>query len=222
MECHTRDVIFILDTARPLLSLVLSFKHIELQPPAMLPPNFALSACLLAIQIHTVLATELQVRQNNTAAIPRFNPLASDNVAVYFGHSPNNRNASLETLCSTPSIDIIILGFVTAFNGSDKLPLYKLTSTCSSRSRKGMCPELAAHIQNCQSLGKKVFISIGGSASNASFSSQQEAINAANTMWDLFGAGSGPLSLRPFGNVAVDGFDIGKLETYHRVSPQIY
>lgn len=181
-------------------------------PRAMILPYITLFALVLATQIVSVGATQLEVRQDITQGIPRFNPFASDNLAVYFGHSPNSRNASLPVLCNNPSINIIIFGFVTAFNGPENLPLFQFTATCSARSRKGLCPTLAAQIQSCQSLGKRVFISIGGSVSNASFTSQQDATDAANTMWDFFGEGTGALNLRPFGNVSVDGFDFGKLQ----------
>lgn len=73
------------------------------------------------------------------------------------------------------------------------------------------CPELAANITNCQSkYGKKVLLSIGGATSQISFTGEQQARSFGNVLWNLFGpAGNVDAGLRPFGNVEVDGFDIG-------------
>jgi len=59
-------------------------------------------------------------------------------------------------------------------------------------------------------MGKKVLVSVGGSRSNSSFTSNRQAEQFARTMWDLFGAGTGLApNFRPFGpNVILDGFDI--------------
>lgn len=72
------------------------------------------------------------------------------------------------------------------------------------------CADLQSQIVACQSLGKKVFISLGGAKGTQTFASQADAEQAANVLWNLFGSGAdmNP-SLRPFGqSVTVDGFDI--------------
>ena len=75
------------------------------------------------------------------------------------------------------------------------------------------CPELAADIKTCQATyGKKVMLSIGGAASQLSFSGPEEATTFATILWELFGpeTGSVDAGLRPFGSISIDGFDIGE------------
>ncbi|KAI4838682.1 glycoside hydrolase, partial [Aureobasidium sp. EXF-8845] len=71
------------------------------------------------------------------------------------------------------------------------------------------CTDLAPEIVSCQQLGKPVLVSLGGYYSNVTFASDAEAIQLAQNLWDLFGAGTGmDASLRPFGSIVVDGFDL--------------
>ena len=54
-----------------------------------------------------------------------------------------------------------------------------------------------------------MLVSLGGYYSNVTFASDTEAIQLAQNLWDLFGAGDGlNASLRPFGSIVVDGFDL--------------
>lgn len=145
-----------------------------------------------------------------------FDPTASDNVAVYFGHSPGNSNASLNDVCSSASVDIIILGFIRGFNGLDILPTFDITKTCQSKyaTASGVIPgclTFATDIGNCQNLGKKIMLSVGGSTSSTSFNTSESAEEAAQTLWDLFGSGTGSTIARPFGGIILDGFDFSKL-----------
>lgn len=61
----------------------------------------------------------------------------------------------------------------------------------------------------CQGLGKTILLSTGGGTyTEGGFTSEDEAIAGANTMWEVFGPVSDNSSvLRPFGTAVVDGFD---------------
>ena len=78
------------------------------------------------------------------------------------------------------------------------------------------CPELASNIAECQRrYGKKVLLSVGGADGNIMFESEQEAKDFGDTLWGLFGPMGGEgasvdVGLRPFGEVEVDGFDVGE------------
>jgi len=74
------------------------------------------------------------------------------------------------------------------------------------------CPQLAGYISACQSTyGKKVLLSIGGATSQISFTGEDQAKDFGDVLWNLFGPpGNVDDGLRPFGNVEVDGFDIGE------------
>ena len=62
-------------------------------------------------------------------------------------------------------------------------------------------------IQTCQNLGKIVLLGLGGAVGSYGFSSSSQAASFATTLWNAFGEGWG--SIRPFGWVTVDGFDLG-------------
>ena len=68
------------------------------------------------------------------------------------------------------------------------------------------CPQIAQHISECQKLGKKIVISLGGSAGLYGFSSSDEAQNFATTVWNLFLGGSS--TMRPFKSTILDGIDL--------------
>ncbi|KAF1960995.1 glycoside hydrolase, partial [Byssothecium circinans] len=131
-------------------------------------------------------------------------------------------NASLNDLCTNAAVDVVIIGFVRSFTGTAGYPTIDFgpancneTRTANATEAPGLavCEELGQKVKKCQDLGKKVFLSIGGSSSQTSFEAgkvgRTDAKKAARSMWDLFGGGKKVPSLRPFGrDVIVDGFDI--------------
>ena len=150
-----------------------------------------------------------------------FDPDSTSNVAVYYGQSNITSSIRLDSLCADPSIDIVILAFVTSFDTGNGYPALDLSgsgcwSASSSQQIAGAeglldCTvNVAPQIQTCQNLGKKVLLSIGGYTGRAVIPDEQSASTYAETLWDLFGEGTGLEELRPFGNASVDGFDIGK------------
>lgn len=134
-----------------------------------------------------------------------FNPFATNNVGVYFGHSEKTDDPLLYPLCQDSDVNIIAMGFLRQFNGPNTLPTFDFGNACSEDATT--CPDLAANITACQSNGKKVLISLGGSSSNITFNTSSDAVQAANILWDTFGAGTDGNITRPFGNVTIDGFD---------------
>lgn len=149
----------------------------------------------------------------------QFDPSSARNLAVYYGIAQNNINPSLYDLCVNSDVDMVMLSFVRQLNGPSALPQFGFTRYCKSpatvtEKTRVSCPDMAANITLCQSMGKKVLISLGGSTSNLTLDSVSEAQEAASILWNVFGAGTGSPSLRPFGNVAVDGFDFGNNPTH--------
>lgn len=65
------------------------------------------------------------------------------------------------------------------------------------------CGFLASAIQTCQSKGKIVTLSLGGATGAAGFTSDAQASQFADTIWNVFLGGSS--STRPFGNAVLDG-----------------
>lgn len=71
---------------------------------------------------------------------------------------------------------------------------------------------LAADIATCQSIySKKILLSIGGATGQIVFTLVLQASVFRDILWKLFGLpGNININLRPFGNISVDSFDIGK------------
>ena len=153
-----------------------------------------------------------------TASPYVFNAESEDNVAVYYGTTPTTTAGGLIALCNNPNVDIVILSFVFSFFDANGYPSIDFGPGCSDQTSSqtnvapGLkdCSALAPEIAACQTMDKKVLLSLGGYNSNTSFTSDTQATEFAGTLWDLFGAGGGlDTSLRPFGtDITVDGFNL--------------
>lgn len=160
-----------------------------------------------------------------------FNPMAANNIAVYYGQTAVTSQVKLTTLCQDPNVDIVILAFVTDYFGPGGYPSINMGANCypatTAQQQAGAtglldCSELAPQISTCQSIGKKVLLSLGGAISTSSIPSSTQATQLATTLWNLFGGGhSGNQDIRPFGNVSIDGFDIGTDLESSRLVPMI-
>jgi chitinase len=158
------------------------------------------------------------------AASYSFNAKSSTNLAVYFGATRASTNTTLFAQCNDTNVDIAVLGFLTNIFDGGGYPDIGFTDLCSGQTAEMVaanatglmnCSSLALQISQCHDLGKKVLISIGGSLGNATFSSVANAQEGARLLWDTFGGGSGvDAGLRPFGEVEVDGFDIGRMLSF--------
>lgn len=122
--------------------------------------------------------------------------MSGTQVAVFWGQS----TLELSDVCSSDDYDVIILAFLTSLippklnlgknsgaasqaqqakNSSDGWDLFDATQSGESGT------SVADQISACQSGGKKVMISFGGTTgiSNAVFSSDDEATEAAGNLW---------------------------------------
>ncbi|KAI9880790.1 MAG: hypothetical protein M1830_000226 [Pleopsidium flavum] len=158
-----------------------------------------------------------QPTAGSTNSTYKFNATASDNVAVYFGQSGATGMTNLTKMCLDPNVDIVILAFLVTFFGPGGYPSINFGAACAGQTPQmqaqasGLldCGALASQIARCQSLGKKLFLSLGGYVSTTSFQNDMQATKFAETLWNLFGAGTDlDPGLRPFGKVKIDGFDI--------------
>ena len=142
-------------------------------------------------------------------------------MAVYFGQTDATGTTTLAKQCADQNIDIVILAFVVSRNDSGGLyPGVNFGAACGGRTplmeeeAPGLlsCSELAVDIDTCQmTYGKKVLLSIGGGGQSIIFNAASDASLFGSILWDLFGPpGNVDINLRPFGNVSIDGFDIGR------------
>lgn len=160
---------------------------------------------------------------SSTASSYVFNPNATDNLVVYYGSTIKTTTTNLTNLCNNIDIDIVVLTFIHEIIGGGGYPDINFGVLCSGQTSEMVtadatgllwCPDLANAIGDCQSVGKKVLISIGGAKGNVTFASVAMANQSAQMLWDIFGAGTAyDVNYRPFGDIVVDGFDIGGSST---------
>ena len=63
-------------------------------------------------------------------------------------------------------------------------------------------------MQTCQAKGTIVTISLGGATGSVGFTSDSQAEDFADTVWDLFLGGSS--DTRPFGDAILDGYGLSQ------------
>ena len=71
------------------------------------------------------------------------------------------------------------------------------------------CPGVGSNITYCQSIGKKILLSLGGAIpNNQHLNSDVSAVEFATFLWEAFGPeDNSKTTPRPFGDAVVDGFD---------------
>lgn len=131
-------------------------------------------------------------------------------LVVYWGQ--NGKEGSLLNTCATGKYNIINIAFLSTF-GNGQQPQINLAGHCNPASNG--CQSLSIDIQKCQSLGIKVLISIGGGAGSYTLSSDVDARNVADYIWNNFLGGQS--KSRPLGNAVLDGvdFDIEAGKSYY-------
>ncbi|KAL2654212.1 hypothetical protein R1flu_022340 [Riccia fluitans] len=124
-------------------------------------------------------------------------------LASYWGQ--NGNEGSLADVCASGNYDILMLAFLNVF-GNGQTPSLNLAGHCDPSS--GGCQGLVSDVQSCQSNGKRVILSLGGSPDSGTYglSSSQDAQNVAQYLWDNFLGGSSSSS--PLGAVQLDGIDL--------------
>ncbi|AOW04459.1 YALI0D22396p [Yarrowia lipolytica CLIB122] len=139
-------------------------------------------------------------------SVAAFDPAGSNNVVLYWGQASAGSQEPLGSYCESNAADVYVVSFLNSFNGNGDLTL--TISGCNDNFAGGLanCPAIAADIKKCQSLGKKVFISLGGAVGSYGFTSDAGGANFADTLWNTFGGGTA--AERPFGDAIVDGYDL--------------
>lgn len=142
---------------------------------------------------------------------------AGGKLTVYWGAEDDN--LSLQSVCDDPTYDIVNLAFLSYFHGPGGYPTLSLSGLdgpSSAQQQAGATglqdgSRLVPAIQTCQRNGKKVILSMGGAIDYADVTLQNDADgqNIADQIWNLFLGGTGLKALRPFGDVKLDGVDLG-------------
>ncbi|XP_054785989.1 acidic endochitinase-like [Prosopis cineraria] len=121
-------------------------------------------------------------------------------IVTYWGFY--REGGELDAACATRKYDIINIAFLNTF-GNGATPELDLSSHCSF----GSCAKYASQIAYCQSLGVKIFLSIGGDAGHYNLSSPEDAEQVASYLWTTYLGGQTGGSGGPLGDAVLDGID---------------
>lgn len=183
-----------------------------------------LSSLSIITLLATVSLTATEVSAHPQILSPRGAAPGGRLNAIYWGQNGKTKtalqNEDLTTYCKPNSgIDIIILAFLFAFGkGSDyTLPGGEIGWHCvigkdGNPDSTENCKAVMAGIEACQANNIKVLLSIGGAGTDTSkysLANEDEGKKIGQQLWDAYGGGN-PKDKnvpRPFGKLAVDGWD---------------
>ncbi|KAA8520703.1 hypothetical protein F0562_015025 [Nyssa sinensis] len=122
------------------------------------------------------------------------------NITVYWGQ--NGNEGSLSEACASNLYEIVNIAFLVQFGNGQDLGI-NLAGHCDPANNG--CARFSSEITYCQSLGIKVFLSLGGGVGTYTLTSADDARLVANQIWNQFLGGQS--SIRPLGNAVLDGVD---------------
>ncbi|XP_021733877.1 basic endochitinase-like [Chenopodium quinoa] len=132
-------------------------------------------------------------------------------IAIYWGQ--NEDEGTLTATCNSGLYKYVNIAFLSTF-GNGQTPQINLAGHCDPAN--GGCRKVSTGIRNCQRMGIKVMLSIGGGTGTYSLSSTDDARRVADYLWDHFLGGRS--NSRPLGDAVLDGIDFDiELGTPHYV-----
>lgn len=136
--------------------------------------------------------------------VDAFNASANNNVVLYWGQDEGGHQKSLSSYCKSNAADMYIISFLDSFSGDATNATGEVAV-----SYEGSLMSIGQDIKDCQALGHKVLVSLGGAEGRYGFSSNSGGLRLAGQLWDAFGGGTNNTAPRPFGqDVILDGFDL--------------
>ncbi|KAJ2725423.1 Chitinase 2 [Coemansia sp. Benny D115] len=134
-----------------------------------------------------------------------FNVNCNSNYVSYYGQNSAGNQQTLRSYCQDSTEDLIVLAFMNGFPNI----LLNFANACETTfpgSSLLHCPTIAEDIKYCQSQGKAVILSMGGASGAYGFSSDSQAVQFADTVWNMFFKGTA--AQRPFDDAVLDGIDL--------------
>ncbi|KAL3653589.1 hypothetical protein CASFOL_003270 [Castilleja foliolosa] len=125
------------------------------------------------------------------------------NISIYWGQ--NGFESRLNETCATGRYSFVNIAFLNVF-GAGQTPQLNLAGHCTPASQN--CVFLADEIKYCQSKKVKVLLSIGGGIGTYNLTSDTDADNVAEYLWNYFLAGKHNSTFRPLGAAVLDGVDL--------------
>ncbi|PRQ34500.1 putative chitinase [Rosa chinensis] len=134
-------------------------------------------------------------------------PSHGGGIGIYWGQ--NGNEGTLKQTCATGTYKNVNIAFLNVFGGG-QIPQINLAGHCNPVSNG--CAAVGPEVTFCQSLGVKVFLSLGGGTGNYSLSSASDAKDVADYLWNSFLGEKGngrdkSTTTRPFGDAVLDGID---------------
>ena len=102
-------------------------------------------------------------------------------IAVYWGQ--DGREGTLTDTCNTRRYNIVNIAFLSVF-GRGQTPRINLAGHCEPALNN--CQKFSNGIRNCQNLGIKVMLSIGGATEGYTLVSEEDARKLADYIWNNF------------------------------------
>ncbi|GAB4858361.1 hypothetical protein Ancab_009833 [Ancistrocladus abbreviatus] len=131
-----------------------------------------------------------------------FNYSLSGQIATYWGQY--TAEGTLAAACATGNYQFINIAFLNVF-GNGQTASLNLAGHCDT-STPGSCSSIGTDITTCQQQGVKVLLSLGGAVGSYSLTSESDAQQVAEYLWNNFLSGTSPTS-RPLGDAILDGID---------------
>ncbi|KAE9403606.1 glycoside hydrolase family 18 protein [Gymnopus androsaceus JB14] len=157
-----------------------------------------------------------------SASFAAFDPTSTSNLVAYWGQNsfgatdPDDTagfQTNLGAYCAEGVVDVFPLAFLDVFFSTGGLPEINFANICNNvdfpvfaGSELANCQFMAADIEACQAAGVIVTLSMGGASGGADFTSDEQAVEFATLIWDLFLGGTS--DTRPFGSAVLDGIDL--------------
>lgn len=148
---------------------------------------------------------------------PLVDRAAAGKLTVYWGAEDDS--TTLQNVCDDSSYDIVNLAFLAYFHGAGGYPRIEISGLdgpSAAQQKAGATglkdgSKLVPAIKSCQKNGKKVILSMGGANDYADVKLKNDADGEkiADQVWNLFLGGTDHKELRPFGDVKLDGVDLG-------------
>lgn len=150
----------------------------------------------------------MQFILNSLTLLSLFGLASAADLAFYWGqNSAGVGQDSLASYCQSSPGDIYLISFLDSFGMGNQLSINVAGYNNYYPGTKLLnAPSIGEDIKTCQSLGKKILLSMGGASGQYGFNDQQNAEQVATDLWNLVGGGSS--DTRPFGDAVIDGFDI--------------
>lgn len=127
-------------------------------------------------------------------------PANSDNTASQ-GQQNYGNQRTLAEYCQEGAADIMILAFLRRFGGGHYPSGSIYDCVINDDQSFSGCEKLSQDIDTCHSLGKKIFMSVGGADTDFSLPSQGDAEGVAYSLWNSWARPEATSnSPRPIGN----------------------